>query len=870
MPDSKSVNTVNTKSDTSAVAIKADTSDVDASDDPRSKNNFIRAKARASRACEICHTRKVRCDVTVHMPCTNCVAFGCECKIPEVRQRKTNKKSGKKDKKDGKDTEGDGGDGSSGNGKSADERRPDLSSQDTWKRVLDTKIPESGKVAFLGSTSNINLILDSNVESESFYLQVVGINGEGSSRINEMDKEEIEILKMRAAFLLPARDLCDDLIENYFEKVHPVIPIINRTQFMRRYNDPSSPPSLLLVQAMLIAGSRVCRNPALLDSDGSPRLATLTFYKRAKALFDCNYELDRIAMIQAAVLLGWWSDGPEEATRNVFYWTRIAIAIAQGVGMHRSVDKSKMPEIEKRMWKRIWWGLFIRDRSTAMAMGRPVMIHLEDSDVPMITPEDFNEDEPGKPSPYPLNMVHVQYFIHHVQLSEIGGMILTQQYSIGAENSRRQNQIPDISHCDMAMASWMNRLPPELKYSVRDRKNHEFFKALLHIQYYTMLCLLHRSNIVHGRTTNTPNGQYPSWGIAFQAAHMITRILENISLMNSMSDCPAVVVYSIFSAMMILIYQTESPSKQVVESAQKALTSCMNSMKEISKTWDSASKILAMVSYLNTNKRIKSRILLTEKKYRIHVTTDASSTLKRPVEDDSSSSSDRPSKIAAVKNSHGSSVDSSREISHNTTPVLDQGNGHASGNLSHSNGEQQQQQQHHHHHQQQQHQQPPQPRQQQQQQQNLQHQQQLTQPQQQQSYQPPLQDFGVSPALFLVGQDDQNSQGFTNYENFQPSFLFPESMRSQSSSTSDDNTSKDGNPITMGNSLGSGFSDSFISTTEPFGDVMSDSSTVYKSSPEESSAAPSTLNIGDWYQFLMTNANNAGIERDGPFLDSLS
>lgn len=784
-------------------AAKADGKDAD----NRVKNSFIRAKARASRACEICHARKVRCDVTVHMPCTNCVAFGCECKIPEVRQRKANKKSAKKGKNDGKNDEADGSDTHGSSTRSVDEKKPSLSSQDTWKRVLDTKIPESGKMAFLGSTSNINMILDSNVDSESYYLQVVGINGEGSTRINEMDKEEIEILKMRAAFLLPARDLCDDLIECYFEKVHPFIPIVNRTQFMRRYNDPSSPPSLLLVQAILIAGSRVCRNPALLDSEGSPRLATLTFYKRAKALFDCNYELDRIAMIQAAILMGWWSDGPEEATSNVFYWTRVAISIAQGVGMHRSVEKSEMPDIEKRMWKRIWWGLFVRDRSTAMAMGRPIMINLEDSDVRMITPEDFNEDEPGKPSPYPLNMVHIQYFIHNVQLCEIAGMILSQQYSIGAETSRRQNKIVDISHCDMAMASWMNRLPPELKYSVRDRKNHEFFKALLHIQYYTMLCLLHRSNIVQGRTANTPTGQYPSWGIAFQAAHMITRIVENISMINSMSDCPAVVVYSIFSAMMILIYQTESHSKQVVESAQKALTSCMNSMKEISKTWDLASKILAMVSYLNSNKRIKSRIVLTEKRYRLQVSTDASASLKRAVDDDGP---DRPSKLSST----GSPRDS-QETSQGVTPAVEsqqQSNGHSTVAVAASQLKSQYQQQ------------------------------------------PP--GFGMSPELFLVGSETLEGSAF--YENFQPSLLFPESIRSQSTASMND---ANDNHVAL-----DGYPDSFIGTTEPFGEMFSDGSTVYKSSPEDSAAAPSTLNIGDWYQFLMTNTSGTS-ERDG-FLNS--
>jgi hypothetical protein len=37
----------------------------------------------------------------------------------------------------------------------------------------------------------------------------------------------------------------------------------------------------------------------------------MTFYKRAKALYDANYEDDRVTIVQALVLLGWYWEGPE-------------------------------------------------------------------------------------------------------------------------------------------------------------------------------------------------------------------------------------------------------------------------------------------------------------------------------------------------------------------------------------------------------------------------------------------------------------------------------------------------------------------------------------------------------------------------------
>ena len=80
---------------------------------------------------------------------------------------------------------------------------------------------------------------------------------------------------------------------------------------MRRYRDPKNPPSLLLLQAILLAGSRVCSNPQLMDANGSTTPAAMTFYKRAKALYDANYEDDRVTIVQALILLAWWWEGPE-------------------------------------------------------------------------------------------------------------------------------------------------------------------------------------------------------------------------------------------------------------------------------------------------------------------------------------------------------------------------------------------------------------------------------------------------------------------------------------------------------------------------------------------------------------------------------
>lgn len=472
--------------------------------------------------------------------------------------------------------------------------------------LYPSSLRESGRITFFGSSSNLNLLLEPNSSSNTFHFPLPEVEGQsGSSRLNQMDQDEINVLKFRGAFLLPPRDLCDDIVDAYFEKIHPTIPLINRSSFMRKYNDSLSPPSLLLLQAVLLAGSRVCRNPALLDSSGSSQLATMTFYKRAKALYDSNYETDRIAIVQSLVLMSWLQEGPEDITENSFYWTRVSLTVAQGIGLHRSVDNSQMPDIDKRMWKRVWWSLFVRDRWAAVALGRPVLINLEDSDVPMITLDDFNEDEPGRPSPYPPNKLQSLYFIHTVKLSKIMGIVLNQHYSVDAEIMRRKNKIPSVSHCDMAMVSWMQALPSELIYRVADTTTHNFFTALLHAQYYTILCLVHRSALFHKQQTAE---KYPSWGIAFQASHMIAKIMNNLVQFEEIQQCPPFFIYTLLSAMLLLIFQTDSPIPTVVESAKRSFQMCYNALEGLSQTWISAKILLQLFQQIDKNKKLNDQL----------------------------------------------------------------------------------------------------------------------------------------------------------------------------------------------------------------------------------------------------------------------
>jgi hypothetical protein len=342
------------------------------------------------------------------------------------------------------------------------------------------------------------------------------------TRINQV---ELEILKARGALSLPPKELCDELIEAYFKWVAPIVPIINKGPFMQRYRDPTNPPPLLLMQAVLLAGSRVCNTALLRDANGSTLPAATLLYQRVKALYDADYEEDRVTIVQALILMGWYWEDPGRVPKTVFYWKGLAIAVAQGCGMHRSTKNSRLNIVDQRLWTRIWWTLYTRDRSVAAALGQPTHISLEGSDVEMICEDHFTEEQ-QEPNAY-----HVQFFLQYVKLCEIMDLVLFQHYSVSPKV--QHGSALALTQCDLALAEWLQNCPAELRC---DPKQYSFWSSYLHCVYNTVVCLLHRAHLPP--VSSSPASTFLIRSPAFEAAQAITSIVQALIAHDDLSHAP--------------------------------------------------------------------------------------------------------------------------------------------------------------------------------------------------------------------------------------------------------------------------------------------------------------------------------------------
>ena len=76
-------------------------------------------------------------------------------------------------------------------------------------------IKEAGRVAYLGESSNLTLLVHDRHGHADVVHYPLPENVRGSrARLTELDNVEIDILHQRGAFLLPQRTLCDELLKH--------------------------------------------------------------------------------------------------------------------------------------------------------------------------------------------------------------------------------------------------------------------------------------------------------------------------------------------------------------------------------------------------------------------------------------------------------------------------------------------------------------------------------------------------------------------------------------------------------------------------------------------------------------------------------
>ncbi|KAH0845928.1 hypothetical protein AYO21_01399 [Fonsecaea monophora] len=256
--------------------------------------------------------------------------------------------------------------------------------------LLDTKKPYCyTDPLYLGDANVLSLVLDICQHPRPSHYMVP----RGATR--PLSPEESTFIEAGGCYSFPDKEICERLTQAYFKHIHPNLPIMEAGRFIARFRDRGTDGlNLLLMWSMFFAASSFA-DENLVKGAGyiSRKAMKRAFFKRAKILYDIDYERDKIILIQSVILLSHWFVDSEDRN-GPWYWIGIAISLAHTMGLHRSLKHpsqtdTRDPGIHQSLWRSIWWSCYFREVWISYGMGRPMRIHSNDVDVPMPTVDDI-------------------------------------------------------------------------------------------------------------------------------------------------------------------------------------------------------------------------------------------------------------------------------------------------------------------------------------------------------------------------------------------------------------------------------------------------------------------------------------------------
>ncbi|KAJ5483991.1 hypothetical protein N7539_005787 [Penicillium diatomitis] len=508
-----------------------------------------------SSACIICHKRKVRCDLSTRSPCSNCIKSDLEC-MPYTRKRKrfTNSLSpGRLPSSDSAsrhasqapaDTSVDGALRQSRLSSFGDNATP--VTQDGGLNVLtpagndEPFVKEEsyrGRSEYLGGS----VPFDENMVKPGHETSYASENTKASAA-------DLQMLREQGAFELPPLAVQNELLKSFNKYCAPWTPVVDP-----KWLDQSSPPSMLLLQSIFLAGSRVSK--AHLDYGSSE-----VFYRRAKLLFFFGGRNNSLISIVAACLLHWYNPvGPEDVSTDTSgFWIRTAGAMAFQIGLH----KEPPPNAQDRgLRRRLWWSLVIRDNVISVGVGRPRTINLRDSDV-----------LPPSMADFPVKDFRAQLFLAYCTISRHLGD--TVECYLRREISR-QRRI-DLEN---AIYRWAKQVIPKLRSSAalqEDAVTSHLEVQQLSVMYFVVLTTLHRSS--------TPGSVPPA--VSLVASSFIAGIYEEFLLRDELRYLgPVFAFYPLCSGLSLLSSWRYS---HLQSTAEHELTVIKLSLQKLSERWLSA------------------------------------------------------------------------------------------------------------------------------------------------------------------------------------------------------------------------------------------------------------------------------------------
>ncbi|KAF4466095.1 cutinase transcription factor 1 beta [Fusarium albosuccineum] len=610
-------------------------------------------KDRAALACLPCRARKVRCNVVVQHPCTNCRSFSTECKIKAKRRLKHESRRRHPGQK---------------------VRSSPESFRQVQNEIITTRATEEIRPspAILmdhfpqlevqpmheGENQEQHNILDnlywpdSTLEfellDEELLFLTEGLTGKMVSGpdviVNapsefsptrdsfiqlphflqplpaSMSSEDIIYLRLKGALTIPDYELCNSSLQAFSDYIFPFMPILDIHILQERFRtdalfaSPSGSISLLVFQAIVFATIPFIETGLLLKAGyASPREARMIHYKRTRVLYDFDYESDTISNIQALLLMTYWHETIDDE-KDASHWMGLAKSLAEGLYLHQ--DSGPAVTSKQKLHRRIWWPCFMRDQLISLALRRSPHINFDDFTTRMLEEDDFDVYSPGvEPS---VRQELTGLCISKAKLCICLNRVLRTCYellprrSVPAQQTTGSSMMllpkPNVDFdtvflIDQELLEWELSLPLCCKYMEEvpsipsDGKSAIVaHKKLLHMVFQTTVLTLHRPHCdMSPSSFEASLDQELSWHKVNHAAKAIGKLVTELQSLQVKQFLPSVIVTAIIPAMVVMLKDMQDNTFADPTDTEQYFDGCLELLGELSQVYAVADEAMTIV-----------------------------------------------------------------------------------------------------------------------------------------------------------------------------------------------------------------------------------------------------------------------------------
>jgi hypothetical protein len=202
---------------------------------------------------------------------------------------------------------------------------------------------------------------------------------------SHITKDELQLLDHKHALLVPDDKVQQKLWIAYWKYAHPCMPVLDQIQMSKSVRGCGEKISILLYQCIMLVGQvflNAYESPCYYCADAQE------LFTRVRALYELGWENRPLTILQSLLLMTYFPQKINEPKGQASL-VGDAVSMAYRMGLHRDPTNLKIEASLFHLRKRLWWSVFIRERTLILDQGTPWIIDDTDHDVPMITIDDF-------------------------------------------------------------------------------------------------------------------------------------------------------------------------------------------------------------------------------------------------------------------------------------------------------------------------------------------------------------------------------------------------------------------------------------------------------------------------------------------------